>query len=108
MADAGCAIRVIALERIRARGDACKWATGGKSFGIATGKRNMPEQTSGQEGEMAPFDPSDYVSNLVALARMQAGVRQVELAAAWVCKKAYLSAKVLEAVGTGQQMTGQK
>lgn len=63
---------------------------------------------------MVPFDPADYVSNPVALARMRAGVKQVELARRMGVSQAYVSklegakrvskealAKALEALEAG-------
>ena len=38
-----------------------------------------------------PFDPADFVQNPVALARMRAGVKQVELAKRMDVSQAYVS-----------------
>ena len=45
----------------------------------------------GQEEEYEPFDPADFVQNPVALARMKAGVKQVELARRMDVSQAYVS-----------------
>lgn len=41
--------------------------------------------------DFQPFDPADYVKNPVALARMKAGIKQVELARRMGVSQAYLS-----------------
>lgn len=45
----------------------------------------------GQEEDYEPFDPADFVKNPVALARMKAGVKQVELARRMDVSQAYVS-----------------
>ena len=45
----------------------------------------------GQEEDYEPFDPADFVQNQVALARMKAGVKQVELARRMDVSQAYVS-----------------
>ncbi|MBF0459789.1 MAG: helix-turn-helix transcriptional regulator [Magnetococcales bacterium] len=45
----------------------------------------------GQEGDYEPFDPADFVQNPVALARIKAGIKQVELARRMNVSQAYLS-----------------
>lgn len=38
-----------------------------------------------------PFDPADFVKNPVALARMKAGIKQIELARRMGVSQAYIS-----------------
>ncbi|MBF0382191.1 MAG: helix-turn-helix transcriptional regulator [Magnetococcales bacterium] len=45
----------------------------------------------GQDEDYEPFDPSDFVQNPVALARMKAGVKQVDLARKMDVSQAYIS-----------------
>ncbi|MEO5364495.1 MAG: helix-turn-helix transcriptional regulator [Magnetococcus sp. DMHC-8] len=49
------------------------------------------EIQKGQEGEYEPFNPADFVQNPVALARMQAGIKQIELARRMNVSQAYVS-----------------
>jgi hypothetical protein len=46
---------------------------------------------TGQEEEYEPFNPADFVQNPVALARMKAGVKQVDLASKMDVSQAYVS-----------------
>ena len=46
---------------------------------------------AGREEEYEPFDPVDYVQNPVALARMKAGVKRVELARRMEVSQAYIT-----------------
>ena len=54
----------------------------------ALAKWDIPK---GQEEEYDPFDPADFVQNPVALARMRAGVKHVELARRMDVSQAYVS-----------------
>ncbi|MBF0423836.1 MAG: helix-turn-helix transcriptional regulator [Magnetococcales bacterium] len=44
-----------------------------------------------QQDAYEPFDPADFVQNPIALARMKAGIKQVELARRMNVSQAYIS-----------------
>ena len=46
---------------------------------------------AGQQEEYDPFDPADYVQNPIALARMKAGIKQIDLANRMGVSQAYIS-----------------
>lgn len=47
--------------------------------------------SKGQKEEFVPFDPADFVQNPIALARMKAGIKQVDLARKMEVSQAYIS-----------------
>lgn len=54
-------------------------------------KLSVLELSKGQEEDLVPFDPADFVQNPIALARMKAGIKQVDLAKKMEVSQAYIS-----------------
>ena len=52
---------------------------------------SRPEAWADQEEDYVDFDPADYVENPVALARLQAQVKQVDLARYMKVTQSYIS-----------------
>jgi DNA-binding XRE family transcriptional regulator len=52
---------------------------------------NQKLKKSALENDYVPFDPSDYIDNPIALARIKAGITQEELAIRMKVSQAYIS-----------------
>jgi hypothetical protein len=54
-------------------------------------ERELARLDAQEEDDYVPFDPADYIDNPIALARIKAHVRQIELAKLLGVSQAYIS-----------------